>query len=342
MQPTARVYLFTYRRHNLLPRAVECLLQQTHVNWICELHNDDPDDTFPEQLVSQINDPRIKYVRHTKNLGAVGSFNLAFQPVNEPYVSILEDDNWWEPDFLSVMIQIMENHPRAYVAWSNMWFSREMPDGTWQREDTIWPTTNEEEIREFTPPEPQQVCGCLHSHGAMLVRNSERTMFTVPLSLLVFAIEPVRERVYPGPLLLVNRPLANFALTQATTRGESADQNMQILVLLAQTFFAHARVHAAFYRQAWRSNSGAMGHKHRALLAGAFLSGRLRPLLKAARIRDLLLVAAWALRHPSRFRGLFQAREHFPDVYDFLDAASRSRIPEWDLIHSKNNGEHRA
>jgi Glycosyl transferase family 2 len=333
IQADMRIYVFTYRRHDLLPRAVNSLLRQTHENWICELHNDDPNDSFPEELVARTNDPRIRYVLHAQNLGAVGSFNLAFQSVCEPYVSILEDDNWWEPDFLATMLRLMEQYPQVSVAWANMWLSQEMGDGTWQRNGSIWPVTTEDEIQEFLPPDARQVCGALHSNGAMLVRVSEATMFTVPKSQPFFAIEPVRERAYPGSLLLVRRPLANFALTRASTRGETADQNMQILVLLAQTFLAHANVSGDFHRRIWIACRGSLGHKHRALLVGAILAGRLFPMLKAARLRDLLLVAAWALRHPFRFRALFQARERFPEVFAFLDAASRSRVLEWNLRH---------
>jgi glycosyl transferase family 2 len=324
-----RVYLFTYRRHDILPRALDSLLRQTHENWICELHNDDPNDSFPEQLVARTNDPRIKYVRHAQNLGAIGSFNLAFQLVREPYVSILEDDNWWEPDFLATMLSLMKEHRQVTVAWANMWFSRELVDGTWHRDGTIWPATTREELQEILPPDPRQVCGSLHSHGAMLVRVSKATMFSVPLSLPVFAIEPVRERAYPGRLVLVTRPLANLAITRATARGETADQNMQILALLSQTFLAHAPVSIEFYRQAWAACRGSLGHKHRALLVGAITSGRVWPMLKAARLRDLTLVAAWVLRHPFRFASLFRAKERFPEVFAFLDAASRSRISEW-------------
>lgn len=43
-----RVYLCTYRRNNLLSRALNSLLAQTFKDWVCELHNDDPEDSFPE------------------------------------------------------------------------------------------------------------------------------------------------------------------------------------------------------------------------------------------------------------------------------------------------------
>ncbi len=106
---------------------------------------------------------------------------------------------------------------------------------------------------------------------------------------------------------------------------------MQILSLLAQTFFVHARVSKEFYRQAWVAHGGSLGHKQRALLVGAILAGRGWGILKVAKILDLIMVAAWALRHPFRFRALFHARKVYPEVFAFLDAASRSRVEEWNL-----------
>jgi glycosyltransferase involved in cell wall biosynthesis len=329
IQAEVRIYLFTYRRHNLLPRAVASLLDQTHKNWICELHNDDPEDSFPEKLAARVNDPRIEYARHKKNLGPTATFNLAFQSAKEPYVSILEDDNWWEPTFLARMISIMARHPDVTVGWANMWLSKEGLEGGWQRQGTIWPVNQNAEVTLFKVPDPRQVCSAIHSNGAMLVRNRELSRFVVPPFIPFFAMEAVRDRLYPGPLLLANEPLANFAITRTNARGETADQNMQILVLLTQTFLAHAMVSGDFYRQMWTASRGSLGHKHRALLVAALNSGRFWEVVRGSTWADLCLVLAWALRHPLRFGKLFRAAEAFPDIFNFLNAASRSRSAEW-------------
>jgi hypothetical protein len=323
-----RVYLFTYRRHGTLPRAVESLLGQTHANWVCELHNDDPDDGYPEQLVVRVGDPRISYVRHERNLGATASFNLAFRATQERFISILEDDNWWEPEFLAQMLKAVEAHPEVGVAWANMRLWQEAANGAWEPRGTIWPKADGEQVTLFAMPDPRGICAALHSQGAMLVRNTTRTMIVVPETLPVFAIEPARERAVPGPLLLVREPLANFALTVGSTRAETADQNMQINVLLAQTFLAHARVPDEFYGRLWLACRGSLGHKQRALLVASVLARRLRKMLGGARAGDLLLVIAWALRHPFRLRALFGAAERYPEVFGFLEAASRAREAE--------------
>ena len=319
-----RVYLFTYRRNNLLPRAVQGLLQQTHSNWLCELHNDDPNDSFPEQLVAQIDDPRIEYVHHEKNLGAVGSFNLAFRQASEPFISILEDDNWWESEFLATMLKMMDAHPQVSMSWANMWKWREGHNNTWKKEGTIWPFDSESEITLFEKPDPRGICDALHSQGAMLLRSTTKPLIPVPETLPVFAIEPVRERAFPGPFLLYRKPIANFSITTGTTRAETADQNMQILVILAQSFLMNVQVSDDFYRRLWIACTGALGHKHRALIVAAIKAKCLRRMLSGARLMDLALVLTWALRHPVRFRSLFNASDQYPEVLEFLNATSRS------------------
>lgn len=88
----------------MLARAVDSLLRQTFDDWVCELHNDDPDDTSPGELIDRIGDKRITVVNHIENLGPTRTFNVFFKSIREPFFSLLEDDNWWEPEFLQVMI----------------------------------------------------------------------------------------------------------------------------------------------------------------------------------------------------------------------------------------------
>ena len=132
---TVRIFLLTYRRPHLLRRALRSLLSQTFEDWVCELHNDDPYDPEPGRVLAQHHDPRITLVQHTQNLGPVASFNLAYRGGPEPYFSLLEDDNWWEPSFLEKAISAIESNLQASCVWSNMRLCRESPDGTWRNTD---------------------------------------------------------------------------------------------------------------------------------------------------------------------------------------------------------------
>ncbi len=321
-----RVYLFTYRRNHLLPRALHSLLAQTHTNWVCELHNDDPADPYPAALVAEVNDARVTCITHSSNLGPTRSFNHAFRPVREPFVSLLEDDNWWEPELLARLLAAIEPHPAINVAWGNSHLWHETAEGGWLRDGTIWPVSDADPVTIFEVPDPLQACRAIHSHGAMVLRVTPETMVPCPASMPIFAIEPIRERVYPGSLLLVREPLANFAITRESWRSETADENMQILVLLAETLMMTCADAGDFYRRMWVHCRGDRGHKHRVLVVAGAMAGRLWSVVKSAGAADLALVAGWALRHPRRMVNLFRARQRFPEVWSFLRAAAEARI----------------
>src|SRR5262245_17316131 len=114
---SVRVFVPTYRRPSLLPRALDSLRAQTFADWTCEVHNDDPGDRFPAELVRVLRDPRIELRCHERMLGAVATFNLLYRPTAEPFSSLLEDDNWWEADFLDTMVREMRARPDVTVAW---------------------------------------------------------------------------------------------------------------------------------------------------------------------------------------------------------------------------------
>ena len=110
-----RVFVPTYRRNDLLPRALKSLLAQTFTRWVCEVHNDDPTNSFPTQLVKRLGDPRIGLCNHERNLGPAETFNLFFRPTREPFYCVLEDDNWWEPEFLETMTRVMRSSSKCHL-----------------------------------------------------------------------------------------------------------------------------------------------------------------------------------------------------------------------------------
>lgn len=211
-----RVYLFTYNRNDLLPRAVNSLLNQTFTEWVCEVHNDAPDNAFPSQFIASLNDDRFVVHSHSSNLGGTVSFNMAFAGCLEDYVSILEDDNWWQPAFLERMTGVMDYNNEVSVAWSNMRLWQEKPGGQWEDTGrTTWPGNKNE---FFNWPQMRQAMACLHSNGAMMLRSKDAHNYIVPGNTLFNAIELVRERTFRHPICLVAEPLANFAITLTTNR----------------------------------------------------------------------------------------------------------------------------
>lgn len=304
-----RVYVITYRRPRLLRRAMASLLAQTFNEWVCELHNDAPDDDFPRQLLKEIDDPRITLCQHSHNWGAVGSFNHAFAGGSEPYVSILEDDNWWEPGFLEAALAAIEGRPRAALVWANMRIWKEELDGAWTATGrSVWSAVPAAATGcVFRWPEALQAFDALHSQGAMLFRAGA---LCVPAGTPLAIIEAVRERAIDGELLLLPATLANFASTRQTARGDDRACWLQSQLLIAVSFFAVVHVDDGSLDRIWTTRR-AMTPRGTNILFLTALALRRPDLVKPARWGDWLWFLLNFARHPCvNLKGLRFRRDH--------------------------------
>jgi len=323
-----RVYLCTYRRNDTLPRALESLRRQTMTDWVCELHNDAPDDPFPEAYAKELGDPRITVVTHEKNLGPTRTFNLVYRPVPEPFVALLEDDNWWEDRFLKTMVSAMAEHPQVDVAWANMRIWQETRSGQWV--DTgrnVWAQTDgEPEL--FTFPNKKHIVGALHSNGAMLIRTRGISEYQIPESTTFAAVEPVRERAFRFPIMLVPQVLGNFSLTQGTAQSRTLGDWEHVQLVLAGSFFRHVAIRGDELRQLWQAfRDGPVRQTDVLLLAGLCFPG-CRYVLRHARPRDALLLIASYLRHPRKAVRVIRRLLTEPDLWRFLDNCTQARARE--------------
>ena len=294
-----RVYLFCYRRPHTLRRAIDSLLAQTLTDWVCEAHNDDPNDTFPKAVIESLNDARFEYRHHRRNLGAVATFNFAWAKTDEPFMSILEDDNWWEPRFLETLHAHLVRRSEVNLAWTNQRLWQELPGDRWIDKGLVNVGGS---VAVYRGAVPRCVLEPLHAQGAMLVRNGP-WMKEHPATLPLFIIETARERNVPGPILYVDAPLANFATTLTTARRESQAEKLGAETLSARQFIEAVPAPPSFFQQAfartWWSGRGAK----RAILLGALLAGRLDVAAALRPWRELALCLIWTLLHPATTAG---------------------------------------
>ncbi len=283
-----RVFLLTCRRPHLLKRALQSLLAQTCTDWVCELHNDAPEDESPERVLSEMapGDRRFTYCRHDPTWGAVGSFNHCFRGGPEPFAALLEDDNWWEPQLLATLLSSITGQPQVDLAWANMRVWREADDGSWNDTgSTVWPVGTSARIFEW--PVVLQAFDGLHSNGAMLFRRPAADQGTVPASTPFAIIEPVRERAIRGRSMLVPQVLANYALTRRTARsGERASWAAGQL-LLAASFFEEVPLTAGAWDELVRLCRDARPRRTSLLLLLVVAGVRRREIVSRMRPGDL-------------------------------------------------------
>jgi hypothetical protein len=239
-----RVYLFTYRRPQLLKRAINSLISQTYVDWVCEVHNDDPADVRPDAVLAEFDDPRITLVTHPENYGPTKSFNCAFVPVSEQFVSILEDDNSWDPEFLASCIDCLIEKPNASLVWANMQMWKQISESECVPTATLfWPQADKAgkplpTTLAFGWPNRRSFLGGLHSNGAMVMSAQYVAEYGIPDNCPFNLIEQIRERTFRYPIVLLRRKLANWTLTTTTARPSNFGQTTAVQIFLATSFLA--------------------------------------------------------------------------------------------------------
>lgn len=330
MSARVRVFLCTYRRPHLLRRALRSLLAQTCSDWVCELHNDAPGDDAPRRLLAELapGDARFTYCAHESNWGAVATFNHVFAGGPEPHASLLEDDNWWEPEFLSTALATLAAHPDAALAWTNMRLWQEEADGSWRDTGrTIWENAAPgAPPRVFRWPEVLQAFDALHSHGAMVFRPARFRGAGVPARTPLAIIEPLRERAAAGTLVLLPQPLAHFALTRGTARDADATRWLQAKLLLAASFFGQVAVTDETLARIWAVRR-AQRPPDTGVLFFLALALRERRFVRHARARDWAHFLASNARHPLRFCAALRFRAAWPEVWSWLETMAARPPP---------------
>lgn len=101
--PLVLVRTPTYRRPDLLMRALRCLQAQTHEEWICEVRDDCPDGSA-RAVVEEVGDPRICHVWNRPQKFMVRNLDDCFlreNPHGADFFFMLEDDNQVRPEFMA-------------------------------------------------------------------------------------------------------------------------------------------------------------------------------------------------------------------------------------------------
>jgi len=102
---TFEVRIPAYNRPQMLSRALHSVLAQNYPHWKAVVF-DDSSSGDCQGIVQRIGDKRISYVRNPQNYGAGRNIDQAFAPkamLGGHYGCLLEDDNFWLPDFLEML-----------------------------------------------------------------------------------------------------------------------------------------------------------------------------------------------------------------------------------------------
>jgi len=102
-KPLVSVILTTYNRAQLLPRAINSVLNQTYPNFELIIVNGGSTDNT-EEVVKSFKDERIQYYKQKENKGMLADRNKGFDVAKGDYVAILDDDDELLPEALETAV----------------------------------------------------------------------------------------------------------------------------------------------------------------------------------------------------------------------------------------------
>ena len=117
--PDVTVVMAAYGRSNVVGYAIDSVLAQSLESWELLVVDDaSPDDTG--EVVGGYDDPRIRYVRLSQNVGEQsGPNNVGVYLAAAPRIAFLNQDDLWFPDHLSHLLDLAAT-TGAEVVYSTM------------------------------------------------------------------------------------------------------------------------------------------------------------------------------------------------------------------------------
>ncbi|GAB4379014.1 MAG: hypothetical protein Kow00121_32090 [Elainellaceae cyanobacterium] len=118
--PKISVCIPTYNRASLLPLAIESVLQQTESDFEIIVCDDGSTDQTAE-VISQFKDPRVRYIRHSHNIGKSNNMRSGFEAATGIYFIKFDDDDRLTPEFLEKTSAILNHHPEIDFVGTDHW-----------------------------------------------------------------------------------------------------------------------------------------------------------------------------------------------------------------------------
>lgn len=114
MAPKLTVIIASYNHADYLGAAIRSVLAQTFTDFELLIADDGSTDNSCE-IVAGFDDPRIRLIRHEKNLGLCRNINLAFAQARGTYIAQMGSDDIFLPEKLARQVEVLDHQPNVAV-----------------------------------------------------------------------------------------------------------------------------------------------------------------------------------------------------------------------------------
>ena len=108
-----------FNRAHLIKNAINSVLEQSFISWELIIADDASHDEIDEVIESYGNS-KITLVKNSVNLGNAGARNLGARVAKGKYITFLDSDDAYKPDYLKEMYSLIQKNKKIDFAWANV------------------------------------------------------------------------------------------------------------------------------------------------------------------------------------------------------------------------------
>lgn len=111
MDSEITVVIPSYNPGEFLIKALQSVYDQTYLNWRLILVDDCSTDNSLEMAKDLLDNPRIKVIKNSVNLGTAKTMNVALKSITTSCFVQLDSDDWFTEDALETLLNEFKNQP---------------------------------------------------------------------------------------------------------------------------------------------------------------------------------------------------------------------------------------
>ncbi|MBF0484462.1 MAG: glycosyltransferase family 2 protein [Candidatus Omnitrophica bacterium] len=116
--PKVSIVLPTHNGSAYIQHSIESCLRQTYFNIELIIVDDGSTDNTPE-IIKNIHDPRIQFIRSDNNVGLPTALNYGFKIATGEFLTWTSDDNFYAPDAIETMLNALLDDERYDFVYAN-------------------------------------------------------------------------------------------------------------------------------------------------------------------------------------------------------------------------------
>ncbi|MEN3369408.1 MAG: hypothetical protein V7609_1551 [Verrucomicrobiota bacterium] len=125
MRPEVTVIVTVHKRTDFLSQAVESALAQTFQAREIIVADDSGSGASRALCEAYVQGGQVRYRANPETLGIARSLRAAIEDAQGEFISILNDDDIWEPDFLASLVPPLRADDERTLAFSDHWIMSE-------------------------------------------------------------------------------------------------------------------------------------------------------------------------------------------------------------------------